>query len=243
MIVDLHTHTIASGHGTRDTIADMAKAAAARGMAVLGITDHGPATCGAASASYFMNLGSAPRERCGVAVLYGAEVSILEGGALDLPDSVLARLDYVIASMHMPPRRRSRGSLTSGTAESNTADYLKAMENPFVRVIGHCDNSQFPADYERIVSAAAKNGVIMEINNASLIPGGWHQIPGISNEDNYRRLLALCREQRVKILISSDSHGNRHIGEAPLAEALVRELQYPEELIVNRHPEMVLNGA
>ena len=50
---DIHTHTIASGHGTRDTISDMAKEAAARGLSTLGISDHSPATPGAASLSYF----------------------------------------------------------------------------------------------------------------------------------------------------------------------------------------------
>ena len=46
-VCDMHTHSIASGHGTSRTIADMAKAAAAKGIQVLGITDHGPATVAA----------------------------------------------------------------------------------------------------------------------------------------------------------------------------------------------------
>ena len=81
--IDLHTHTIASGHGTRDTVTDLAKAAAARGMTMLGITDHGPATPGGAAVSYFRSLPSGPRFRFGVDVRYGAEANILDGGALD----------------------------------------------------------------------------------------------------------------------------------------------------------------
>ena len=50
---DLHTHTIASGHATTDTIALLAKAAFLRGMKCLGISDHGPASMGSAGLSYF----------------------------------------------------------------------------------------------------------------------------------------------------------------------------------------------
>lgn len=53
---DIHTHTIASGHATTATITDMAKAAAARNLKLLGISDHGPATAGGGRASYFRSL-------------------------------------------------------------------------------------------------------------------------------------------------------------------------------------------
>ena len=59
---DLHTHTISSGHGSTDTLTDLAKTAAQRGLKSLGISDHGPATAGSADESYFRNLALAPRE-------------------------------------------------------------------------------------------------------------------------------------------------------------------------------------
>ena len=51
---DMHTHSIASGHGTGCTISEMAKAASAKGLKLLGITDHGPATLAAGTPSYFL---------------------------------------------------------------------------------------------------------------------------------------------------------------------------------------------
>jgi len=233
MKTDIHTHTLASGHGTADTIADMARAAAAKGLSLLGIADHGPATPGSASASYFRSLAGAPSHRFGVRILYGAEVNILDGGGLDLPDDILTRLDFVIASMHAPPRRFD-------PSRDSTPDYLRAMENPYVCVLGHPDSTQFPADYDRLTDAAAARGVILEVNESSLMPGGYHHLPGTDITANYRRLIALCREKRIPMLLSSDAHGTERIGSTETAERLIREADFPEALIVNEHPELLL---
>ncbi len=82
---DMHTHSIASGHGTSCTISHMAKAAAQKGLKLLGITDHGPATLGAGTPSYFRSLTFSPKKRFGIDLLYGAELNILDSnGTLDL---------------------------------------------------------------------------------------------------------------------------------------------------------------
>ena len=100
---DIHTHTIASGHGSSATITDMVKAAKARNLKMLGISDHGPATLGGGRVSYFRNLRYAQRERLGIQMLYGTEANIINyKGNLDLGDDILKGLDYVIASMHHP---------------------------------------------------------------------------------------------------------------------------------------------
>ena len=65
---DLHTHTCASGHGTKDRITDLAKEAARRQMEVLGISDHGPASPGSAGLSYFRGLSLGEPVRFGVTV-------------------------------------------------------------------------------------------------------------------------------------------------------------------------------
>ena len=76
--VDIHTHTIASGHGSSATITDMAKAAKAASLKMLGISDHGPATLGGGRISYFRNLKYAQRERLGIRMLWqrGAKASM-----------------------------------------------------------------------------------------------------------------------------------------------------------------------
>ncbi|MCR5303156.1 MAG: PHP domain-containing protein, partial [Lachnospiraceae bacterium] len=154
---DIHTHSVSSGHGTKDTVSDMLREASRRGLHTLGISEHGPAILNAPKPSYFRSLSFAPRKRFGIRVLYGAEVNILDGGKLDLEDDILSGLDYVIASMHHPSHRY-------GDRVSNTDDYIKAMSDDNVRILGHCDNTQFPVDYDAIVSSAKQYSVIVEIN-------------------------------------------------------------------------------
>ena len=168
---DIHTHTIASGHGSAATITDMAKAAAARNLKMLGISDHGPATLGGGRVSYFRNLAYAQKERLGVRILYGAEANIIDRkGHLDLDDSVLAHLDYVIASMHKPV-------IKPGTEEENTEAYINAIKNPCVAVIGHCDDTRFPVDYFRLFQAKISCRLFQAVSgrNGTPCPSGDQQ--------------------------------------------------------------------
>ena len=75
--IDLHTHTCASGHGTKDSITDLAREAAKRSMEILGISDHGPASAGSAGLSYFRSLFLCERSRFGVALRYGDRKSVV----------------------------------------------------------------------------------------------------------------------------------------------------------------------
>ncbi len=100
---DIHTHTIASGHHTQDTVTDMVRHAALKGMKLLGISEHGPALPHACTLSYFRGLFHAPAFRMGIRILYGAEVNIMDpSGRLDLPEDIMEHLDYCLAAMHLP---------------------------------------------------------------------------------------------------------------------------------------------
>ena len=230
--VDLHTHSIASGHGTRDTLTDLAKEAASRGMQVLGISDHGPATPGGASLSYFRSLIQAPESRFHVRILKGAEANILEGGELDIPEEIRSRLDFCIVSMHHPPRRDL-------TPEENTKDYLCALSLPFVTILGHCDGTRFPLDYEAVTDACLLHRVIVELNEVSLGDSGYHQFPGTDIRANCRTLAACCQRKGIPVLLSSDSHGRAGIGAMDNALALAREAGIPDTQIVNFTPSLL----
>ena len=219
--LDLHTHTCASGHGTTDTITDMAREAAVRGLSLLGISDHGPASTGSAGLSYFRSLSLCERSRFGVPILYGAEANILDKeGHLDIPDEILQTLDYCIVSMHLP-------IYTPGSVSENTLAYRRAMEHPNVRIIGHCDDSRFPVDYRELVNAALQNRVWPELNNVSLLPDSYRK----NCMENSVRLLDACETADCPILLSSDSHGRRFIGEVSAAKKLVQERNFPIRLI------------
>ena len=83
-VMDLHTHTIASGHAY-NTLREMAKAAADRGLEILGITEHAPMMPGTCHNYYFHNLKTVPRELYGIRLFLGAELNILNPqGEVDL---------------------------------------------------------------------------------------------------------------------------------------------------------------
>lgn len=220
---DIHTHTIASGHGSTATITDMAKAAAARNLKMLGITDHGPATLGGGRTSYFRSLSHAQRIRLGVEMMYGAEVNILDNsGKLDLEDSILDKLDYAIASIHKPVKK-------PGTIEENTTAYIAAMQHPKVRIIGHCDDVKYPVDYLALIKAAMKYDVLLEINNSSLSPDGYRG----DTRFNDLMILNLCRHFHYPVVLASDSHGTRHVGDFEHALELIKLAEMPEPLVMN----------
>ena len=162
---DLHTHTRASdGVGT---IEEMAEAAKARGYKFLAITDHSKTQvqAGGLDARRLMKHVEAIRaanERIkGIELLAGSEVDILADGSLDYEDAVLAELDWVVASPHV--------ALRQDTAKA-TARILRAIENPYVNVIGHPTgrlvNARpgLPLDFPPIFKAAAESGTALEIN-------------------------------------------------------------------------------
>ena len=219
--IDLHTHTLSSGHATHDSITDLAREASVRGMQILGISDHGPASPGSAGLSYFRSLALCERSRFGLELRYGVEANILDfSGALDLPDDILKQLDYCIISTHRP-------IFSSGSAAENTRAYIRAMKHPKVRIIGHCDDSRFPVDYSELVQAALEYEVFPEINNVSLLPESYRK----DCRTNCIRLLEACRRYNCPVVLSSDSHGKSHVGDVTECVKLIRQLDFPEKLI------------
>ena len=213
-LLDLHTHTIASGHAY-NTINEMVQAAVDKKLEILGITEHAPAMPGSCTAMYFMNLRAMPREKMGITLLYGAELNIADfDGHVDLPESVLAEMDVVIASMHSPCFR-------GGTIEENTRAYLNVMKNPYVNIIGHPDDGRFPVDYKVLAEAAREHGVLLEMNNSSLAPNSFRD----NAEENYRKMLEYCREFETPIVVDSDAHVDLDVGNHELAIKKCHELK------------------
>ena len=220
---DPHTHSIASGHASLSTVTDMAKKAAAMNLKMIGITDHGPATPCAGKPSYFRILAMAPRKRLGVETMSGVELNILDQhGTVDLDTDILEKLDYAIASLHPQTFR-------PGTKEFNTAAYISAMKNPCVKIIGHCDDTKYPADYEALVKAAKEYRVLLEINNSSLSPDGYRG----NTRPNAASILEWCSRLGHPVVLSSDSHGTGHIGDFCYALALIEETGFSRSLILN----------
>lgn len=220
-IADCHTHTIMSGHAF-GTVREMAAEAAVRGLVILGTTEHGPGIPGTCDPIYFRNFVDAPRNLCGVEMLYGSEVNVLKGGKLDLDQRHLDRLDYAVAGIH------GLCYENEGPA-GNTDNVIGCMQNPKVRFISHPDDNNFPLDYPALVQAAKEYGVALEVNNSSLRKP--HLRPGCL--DNYRIMVPLCMEYGVPIIVNTDAHDPGAVGNFDLARALLEDIGVNEALILN----------
>lgn len=220
--IDLHTHTVASGHAY-STLMDNINAAKAKGVQIVGVSDHAPAMPGSTHEYYFSNLRVLPPFIEGVRVLKGAEVNVLnENGDIDLDTRSLSFLDYAIASLHLP-------CFEVKSAEENTNALIHAMQHKIVKIIGHPDDSRYPLDYEKLVLAAKENDVLLEVNNSSLSPHAFRE----NAKENYKVLLSLCMKHDAMIIINSDCHFHEHIGEQTYALSLLEEINFPEKLIAN----------
>ncbi len=225
-VLDLHTHTIASGHAY-NTLREMAKAASDKGLSVLGITEHAPKMPGTCHSFYFHNLKTVPRELYGIRLLLGSEVNIMDfEGNIDLEERDLKGMDIIIASLHTP-------CIKPGSIKENTTAYLKVMENPYVNIIGHPDDGRYPVDYRALVEGAKEKGKVLELNNHSLDPKCFRR----DARENDLKMLELCKEYAVPVIMGSDAHFDTLIGEFSMARELLEEVDFPEELVLNRSVE------
>ncbi len=198
---DVHMHTHATDG--KNSIREMAEAALARGYRYIAITDHSKnlaITNGLdekRALEHAERVRQVDREMEGkIRVFTGIEVDILADGALDLDDEVLAQLDVVIASVH---------SRFDQSREEMTARVLRAIENPYVRILGHPTGRQilrrepFSLDLGEVFRRAGRLGVAMEHNAAP------------ARLDLCDRDLRLARELGCKIIINTDAHDTREL--------------------------------
>lgn len=230
LVLDTHTHTIASAHAY-STVAEMARAAADRKLELLAITDHGPALADSSHKLHFMNYHVLPGEMYGVRMLYGAELNILDfEGNVDLDEEILKRQDLCIASFHTACTK-------AGTMEENTQAYLKAMENPYVDIIGHPEDGYIPVDFERLVKKAKEQGVLLEINNSSVKTAFYR----LNTRENMKAMLKLCKQYQVSVSMGTDAHYAGAVGMFDQAPQVLREVDFPEELVANTSTERFLD--
>jgi DNA polymerase (family 10) len=197
---DLHMHTTASDGEA--SLAEMVRAAIARGLEYIAITDHGPRVSMANGLGPErllaqweeidrLNASLAASGPAPLVVLKGVEVDMLEQGGLDLPDEVLARADWVVASLHYGQQQ---------PGDRITARIIEAMENPWVSVIGHPTGRlinrrpPYEVDMAAVIAAAARTGTFLEIN-----ANPWRL-------DLHEGHAAAAREAGVGLVVSTDAH-------------------------------------
>jgi DNA polymerase (family 10) len=198
---DVHMHTFETDG--RNSIREMADAALARGYQYIAITDHSKNLAmtngldAARALEHIARIRQVDGEMEGrIRIFPGIEVDILGDGELDLPDEVLAQMDVVIASVH---------TLLNQPREQMTDRVLRAIENPYVRILGHptgrllLRREPFAIDLPAVLRRAAELGVAVEHNAAP------------ERLDLSGRGLSLAKELGCKIVVNTDAHDTRHL--------------------------------
>lgn len=219
-LIDLHNHTISSGHAY-STLEEIAKAARDKGLKYVGITDHGPSLQGAANIWHIGNLRVVPEVIHGVNILKGVEANILnEFGDIDIPKGFLGHLDIVLAGLH-------EGPVEIMDVDKNTQAVLNVMDNNYVDIIVHLGNPRFPIHYEKVVLKAKETNKLIEINNSSL------HTSRSGSKDNCLEIALLCKKYNAPMIFSSDSHISFDVGRFDEIFKLLEGANIPAELIVN----------
>ena len=226
VLVDAHTHTVASGHAY-SSLQEMAQAAADKGLQVLGITEHGPSIQGTCPIVYFRNMFVVPRQMYGIRILMGCEVNILyTEGHLDLDDEYLDRLDIAIAGIH-------EKCYQGGSKAENTHGMINVILNPKIHIISHPGDGTAELDFEPLVLAAKESHTLLEINNHSLAPQRHKSAARVNNLE----LLRLCKKYDVPTILGSDAHISFQIADYDRILPLLAETDFPDELILNFWPD------
>lgn len=230
---DVHMHTTATDG--RNSIEEMAEAAAACGYKYIAITDHSKnlaMTNGLderRTLEQIEQVRAVDRRLSGrIRVFTGIEVDILPDGMLDIADEVLAQLDVVIASVH---------TRFEQSRDEMTARVLRAIENPYVRILGHptgrllLRREPFALDMGAVVRRASELGVALEHNAAP------------ERLDLCDRDLRLAKEMGCRMVISSDSHFSGNLGRMDYGvQQLRRAWLGPQDVLNTRNAEEFLAG-
>jgi putative hydrolase len=224
--LDVHTHTIASGHAY-STIDENARFASENGIELLGMSEHAPAMPGSTHPLYFLNLKVIPSKLYGVDIMKGVELNIVDkSGKVDLKPNLIKRLDYAIASLHVP-------CIAPMDRDESTSTLLEVIKNPLINIVGHPCDPRYPLDIKAIVTAARDNNTLLEINNASLNPDSSRA----GGEVDILELIKECKRQSLPIILGSDSHFYSYIGGFDNILPLLEEADMPDELIINTSPK------
>ena len=222
---DLHMHTDWSDG--RGSIREMVEAAAALGHEYIAITDHSESSRIANGLTPERLLAQIQQvceinaEIDGMEVLTGSEVDILKDGSLDFSDELLAQLNIVVASVH---------SGLSMSESEMTDRVIRAIENPYVTIIGHPTGRLlgrrpgYAINLEAVIDAAAANCVALEINAA---PSRLDLEPGAVRQ---------AREGGVLLSVNTDAHAIADVGRGLFGINVARRGWLEKTDVLNTYP-------
>jgi DNA polymerase (family 10) len=208
---DLHVHTTWSDG--KASVLEMGEAARQRGYEYIAICDHTrnvrvvPGLDADEVRRQAVEIAEANEMLAPFRVLRGIECDILPDGSLDLPDDVLAELDWVQASVHAG-QRATADAITKRVLEALRHPAVSCLSHPKGRIINHRPENAL--DLQRVFEVAREEGKAVEVNG---LPDR------LDLRDEHVRLAV---EARVPIVCSTDAHSTRGLGNMQLSVATAR---------------------
>ena len=222
---DVHMHTVETDG--RNTIEEMAEAAAGHGYKYMAITDHSKNLAFAnglddkRAVEHIKRIRATSDANGKIRILAGIEVDVLADGSLDLSDSVLEQMDIVIASIH--------SHFNQGPTEM-TDRLLKTLQNPNVSLLGHptgrllLRRDAYAFDIDAVLKEAARNKIAMELNAYP------------DRLDLSDRHLRLAKQHGVKIVINTDAHHTSHLDKIRFGILEARRAWLTKDDVLNTLP-------
>ncbi len=223
---DMHCHSIASSHAY-STVKEMADFASSISLKAFALTDHAPDSPDAPHVWHFNNLKALPGKINGVYVIKGIEANIYEDGTIKLEKYHREHLEWFVASLHQ--------FTVKGDNYGDFSDiYINVVKNhPEIDVIGHCNLSCYPFEYEKVLKTFKEYGKLVEINeNSFKFRDGAIE--------NCKKILEVCKKFEIPVIVNTDAHYCEHVGVTPLSERIISDINFPQELVVNRNVENIL---
>jgi DNA polymerase (family 10) len=212
---------------------EMVEAARKRGLKYIAITDHSKSLGVAGGLSdddlirHTDEVRTLDAKYSDIRVLAGTEVDIRKDGSLDYSDDLLAKLDFVVASVH--------GGFNMDR-DAMTARVVKAIQNPHVRAIGHPtgrllgDRDAYDLDFDIVMREAARTRTCLEVN------ANFHRLD--LSDIHCRK----AREMDVHVVINTDSHDYDGFNSLPYGVATAQRGWIEKDRVLNTQPVEELLG-
>ncbi len=229
---DLHMHTTATDG--KASLREMADAAAALGYEYIAITDHSKALAMSNGldeervVAFAQQVREINRDGLPLRVFSGIECDILRDGSMDIAEDALAELDLVIGSVH---------SYMNLEAHEMTDRFLRALESPSIRILGHAtgrillQRESYAFDFDQIAAKAAARGIYLEINASP------------ERLDLPSHLVRAAKRKGCKFTISTDAHRPAHFHNMRFGVITARRGWLEAADVLNTKPLAEFEGA
>ncbi len=228
--IDLHLHTIASGHAY-NTILEYVNQAKKLKMKMIGFSEHGPGINETlASEVYFRELYRIPKVVGGVRILKGVEANFDSNGGIGLSERDIKYLDYVMAGLHNSAEFKERG------VKKNTEAIIKAIKSGRINIISHpFKMSSYQTDIEAVAEVACKNNVLLEVNIGYLVDRWIKTHP--ETITNVEKMINIVKKYNKKIIVGSDAHSIWELGDDSPLKKIKKQIGLTDKMIINNYPE------